>query len=603
MRNPLILLAALSAASTAALAQVSAQSAPISRVAYRVTYTRQNAANRVVPTQMSFDVTGPAPVVLSLPSWTPGEYEIYNFARNISSFAARQAGRDIIWEKMDPDTWRIHPLGPGRITVSFDYQADTLDNGSSWSKPDFLLFNGTNLFLYPEGVSADFNSTVTLVTEPGWNVVTGMQRTAPLTYSAPNYHDLVDMPFFVGQFDVDSAQISGKWVRFASYPARSVSGESRAGVWAALKQVIPPEVKVFGEAPWRDYSVMQITDSSYPPGSGAGLEHQSSHVDVVSPALAGSSVMPSLYAHEIFHAWNVKRMRPAEMVPYRYDREQPTKLLWISEGITDYYADLAEVRGKAVSPSEFYELTRVKIRDVAAAPPTSLEDASLSAWIKVRDGTEYLYYPKGSLAGMMIDIIIRDATSNRSSLDDVMRSLYNDTYKRGRGFTDAEWWGTVSKVSGGKSFDDFRRRYIEERDPMPYAAVFSLAGLKVTEDSIRAPRVGVQTIQDSIGVRVIDVAPGSSAGQAGVVAGDYLVAVGDVAVADPNFGVIFRPKYSRAAEGAPITIKLRRRGVELELPAKLQFITTVQASIVEDPAASPKARSIRAGLLTGTTRP
>jgi S1-C subfamily serine protease len=125
----------------------------------------------------------------------------------------------------------------------------------------------------------------------------------------------------------------------------------------------------------------------------------------------------------------------------------------------------------------------------------------------------------------------------------------------------------------------------------------------VTEDSVRSPRVGVQTIQDSSGVRVIDVAPGSSAAQAGVLAGDYLVSVGDVAVADPNFGVIFRPKYSRAAEGAPISIKVRRRGAQLDLPAKLQFSTTVQASIVEDPAASPKARSIRAGLLTGTIQP
>ena len=591
------------AAYATAAAQMPTQSAPISGVEYHVTYNKATAATRTIPTEMSFDVSGTAPVVLSLPAWTPGEYEISNFARNVASFSAAESETPIAWEKVDPDTWRVHPLRAGRVVVSFEYTADTLDNGASWSKPDFVLFNGTNLFLYPEGTSADFGATVHVATEPNWKVVTGMQRTGALTYSASNYHDLVDMPFFVGVFDLDSAQISGKWVRFASYPAGSVAGQSRAEVWKQLKQVIPPEVNVFGEAPWRDYSVMQITDSTYPPGSGAGLEHQSSHVDVVSPALARSSVMPSLYAHEIFHAWNVKRIRPSEMVPYRYDREQPTKLLWISEGITDYYADLAEVRGKTVSPDEFYELTRAKMRDVAAAPPTSLEDASLSAWIKVRDGTEYLYYPKGSLAGMLIDIIIRDATDNRASLDNVMRTLYNDTYKRGRGFTDADWWAIVSSTAGGKSFDEFRRRYVEGREVMPYASVFALAGLKVSEDSVRAPRVGVQTIQDSSGVRVIDVAPGSSAGEAGVLAGDYLISVGDVSVADDNFGAIFRPKYSRAAEGAPITIRVKRGGAQLDLPAKLHFLTSVQASIVEDPAASVKARAIRAGLLTGTTRP
>lgn len=604
MRKTTLLCAAALVASTPLGAQSApAVSAPITGISHRVTYNKRTAADRIVTSEMSFDVSSAATVVLSLPSWTPGHYEIDNFVRNVSSFAATQSGAPIGWEKGDPDTWRVHPAGAGRVTVSFDYQADKLDNGSSWGRPDFLLFNGTNLFLYPEGAGADYPATVSVATEPDWKVVTGMQRTAPLTYSAANYHDLVDMPFFVGVFDVDSAVISGKWVRLATYPSGSVSGKTRADVWASLKKVIPPLVKVFGEVPWRDYSVMQITDSSYPAGSGAGLEHQSSHIDIISPALLGSAVMPSLYAHEIFHAWSVKRLRPADLVPYRYDRVQPTRLLWISEGITDYYADLAEVRGGEVTPLEFYQLTRTKVRDVAALPPTSLEDASLSAWIKPRDGTEYLYYPKGSLAGMLLDILIRDATGNRASLDDVMRLLYNSAYKNGRGFTDDEWWAAVSRAAGGKSFDDFRKRYVQGKEQLPYASVLALAGLKVSDDTLRSPRVGVQTIQDSSGVRVIDVAPGSSAGDAGVFSGDYLVSVGDVPVADPNFGVIFRPKYAGAAEGSAITIRVRRRGELLDLPAKVRFATSVQTSIAEDKAASARARGIRAGLLAGTTRP
>lgn len=604
MRITLLLCAAIQAVAAPVHAQNGQPaSTPIARVAYKVTFTKASAASRVVTSEMSFDVSGTAPVLLSLPSWTPGEYEIMDFARNVSSFAASESGASIGWEKADPDTWRVHPARAGRVTVSFDYQADTLDNGSSWSRPDFLLFNGTNLFLYPEGLSANFSATVSVETEPGWKIVTGMQRTGPVSFSAGNYHDLVDMPFFVGAFDVDSAQISGKWVRLATYPVGNLAGHFRTDTWNSLKKVIPPEVKVFGEAPWRDYSVMQIVDSTYPSGNAAGLEHQSSHVDIVSPALIGTSVMPSLYAHEIFHSWNVKRLRPADMMPYRYDRWQPTKLLWISEGITDYYADLAEVRGGQIMPEEFYEATRVKMSDVGALPPTSLEDASLSAWVKVRDGTEYVYYPKGSLAGMLIDVLIRDATDNRASLDNVMRSMYESAYKHGRGFKDEEWWATVSRTAGGKSFDDFRKRYVEGRESLPYASVLALAGLKVTEDTIRAPRLGVQTIQDSAGVRVIDVAPGSSAAGAGVQSGDYLISAGDISVADPNFGILFRPKYARAPEGAPITIRVRRGLAQLDLLAKLQFAASVRPSIAEDPAASPKARAIRAGLLAGTTRP
>src|SRR4029077_18830282 len=178
-----------------------------------------------------------------------------------------------------------------------------------------------------------------------------------------------------------------------------------------------------------------------------------------------------LYAHEIFHAWNVKRMRPADMWPYRYDEEQPTALLGISEGINDYYADLAEVRGGLVDANGFYMLTSDKMSQVDELPPTALEDASLSTWIHPRDGTEYIYYPKGSLAGLLLDIMIRNASDNHSSLDDVMRTVFNTVYKNGRGFTSDEWWATVSKTAKGKTFGDFYPRYTAGREPFPYDKV------------------------------------------------------------------------------------------------------------------------------------
>jgi predicted metalloprotease with PDZ domain len=198
-----------------------------------------------------------------------------------------------------------------------------------------------------------------------------------------------------------------------------VSGGARVAVWEGLKLMIPAEVRVFGEVPWTTYSLLQIADPSY--SGGSGLEHQNSHVDILGPGMLGTPVLPSLYAHEIFHAWNVKRLRPSDLWPYRYDQEQPTPLLWISEGITDYYADLAEVRGGVINALGFYAATNDKIDQVSSLPPTALEDASLSTWIHPRDGTEYIYYPKGSLAGFLLDILIRDASDNRHSLDDVIR--------------------------------------------------------------------------------------------------------------------------------------------------------------------------------------
>lgn len=572
-------------------------SAPIRDVRYDVTFMRANGQARQVEVSVSFTASGSAPIVLSLPAWTPGAYEISYFSRWTSDFEATGDGKPLVWDKLDYDTWRIRPNGSKAVKVSFDYLADTLDNAMAWARPDFLLFNGTNLFLYPEGLSADFPSTVTIHTEPDWRITTGLTSGMhSRTYTATNYHDLVDMPFFVGKYDVDSMRIANKWVRFASYPAGSIVGQVRNGVWEQLRKVIPQEIAVFGEAPWENYTVMQIVDSTY--GGASGLEHQSSHVDVLAPAYVGSEFQPSLYAHEIFHSWNVKRLRPADMWPYNYSRTQPTPWLWVSEGITDYYADLAEVRGGVVDAQGFYALTAEKMNEVMNTPPVSLEDASLSTWVHPTDGTGYIYYPKGSLAGLMLDIMIRDASDNKHSLDDVMRGLYQSTFKKGKGFTPADWWNAVSAAAGGKNFSAFAAKYIDGREPFPWDSILPLAGLRARQQQV--PRLGVLTSMDPNGVVVANVADNSSAASAGVRPGDYLISVGDIPVEDQQFGAKMRAKYGASVPGSPLAIKIKRGDDVMTLSGKLQF-GPGDIVVEENPGAPLKAARIRLGILKGTT--
>jgi predicted metalloprotease with PDZ domain len=594
----LVLIALLSRTLAAQTARNDSTSAPIRDVHYDVTFTRANGQQRSVDVAMTFAPagTGTSPVVLSLPAWTPGAYEISNFSRWVVGFEVTGDGKPLTWDKLDYDTWRIRPAGAKSVRVSLRYAADTLDNAMAWARPEFLLFNGTNLFLYPEGQSLEFASTVTVHTEPEWGITTGLAPTAQRrTYTASNYHDLVDMPFFVGRFDVDSARIANKWVRYATYPAGVVAGAVRSTAWDQLKKVIPAEIAVFGEAPWENYTVMQIVDSSF--GGASGLEHQSSHVDVLAPSYVGSEFQPSLYAHEIFHSWNVKRLRPAEMWPYVYSRSQPTPWLWVSEGITDYYADLAEVRGGVIDEHGFYALTAEKINEVSAAPPVSLEDASVNTWVHPVDGTGYIYYPKGSLAGLMLDILIRDASDNRKSLDDVMRNLYQSDYKRARGFTATDWWNAVSAAANGKSFASFSAKYIDGREPFPWDSILPMAGLRARLTKV--PRLGVLTQQDANGIVVMNVQEGSSAAAAGVKAGDYLVSVGDIPVEDQQFGARMRAKFGASADGSPLVIKIRRGMETLTLNGKLQF--GPGDTVVEpDPAAGSKAARIRGGILKGT---
>jgi predicted metalloprotease with PDZ domain len=575
-----------------------ATSAPITAVTYTVTADRPALASRRLAVVMSFDVADNAPVLLSLPAWTPGAYEISNFARWVSGFRPDEGGTELRWDKLDYDTWRLLPAHPGRVTVSFTYAADTLDNAMAWTRPDFALFNGTNVFMYPEGRSLDFTSTVTIRTDADFRIATGLPSNGTKgSFRAANYHELVDMPVFVGRFDLDSTFISGKPVRLATYPVGSVSGQMRATTWEQLKRVIPIEVSVFGEAPWSNYTVMQIADSTTQGYSG--LEHANSHVDIVAAQGLGADFLPSLYAHEIFHSWNVKRLRPADMMPYRYDRPQPTTWLWVSEGITDYYADLAEVRGGVVDAGGFYALTAAKIDEIAHTVPFSLDDASLNTWIHPQDGTGYSYYPKGSLAGLMLDILIRDGSSNKRSLDAVMRELYEATYRKGRGFTHDDFWGAVNRAAGSRSIDDFEQKYVAGREAYPWPTMLKMAGLRMMPDS--TPRIGVSSGVDPAGnVRVLDLEGGGAAAVAGVKVGDEMLKVGDIAVSDADFGAKFRLQYAGRPAGSPLPLTVKRGAETLTLRGVLAYASGAP-KIGEDPAASAKATRIRNGILRGST--
>jgi predicted metalloprotease with PDZ domain len=575
-------------------------SVPVSNLRYEITFDSATARRHIIAVAVNFDVGDKGAVLLSFPSWTPGSYEISNFARFVSGFSATAAGKPLDWDKLDYDTWRIDPAGARSVTVRFDCHAVTLDNAAAWSQPDFAFVNGTNIFPYPEGRGFEFPASVTVKTQPGWLVTTGMEPAgAAATWRESNYHDLVDKPFFIGRFDVDSQQVEGRWHRLVTYPAGAMAGPARSLIWDQIGKTVPKMAAVFRETPWRTYSTMMVFTREV--GGGSALEHSNSHVGIYNPGFIGIPLLASITDHEIFHAWNVKRLRPADLWPYDYSRAQPTPWLWVSEGITDYYADLALVRGGVVDSAGFLGLTGQKMEQVAGEPPTALEDASLTTWIGPVDGSQYQYYPKGSLAGFMLDVLIRDASDNRRSLDDVFRELYGAAYKKGRGFTATDWWSAVSRAAGGRSFTEFYEKYIDGREPFPWADILPRAGLRMANDTLREPRVGVATGQDSSGAIVVQmVQPGSVAEAAGVKVGDQLLALGDIDITNPSFGDEFRSRFGKS-EGDTLSIRVRRGADTLTLHGTVKLSERVESQLDVDPNASAKAVKVRSGIFRGTT--
>jgi predicted metalloprotease with PDZ domain len=579
------------------------RSAALADIDYQVTFDRPAAQSRSIGVEMTFRTLGSEPVVLSLPAWTPGSYELDNYARNIQNFEARAGGEALRWDKVDYDTWRVHPIGAGDVTVSFDYRADSLDTGNSWATADFAYFNGTNLFLYPEGRDLAFDSRVSILTEMGWRVATGMAPgSRPNEYVAADFHELVDMPTFIGRFDVDSAVIDGVLHRLATYPEGLVTGEARETIWEQLHGMMPPMTEVFGEAPFDAYTTLMVFPEEF--RGGSALEHRNSHLGIYVRQLVADPhslhVLASVVAHEIFHAWNVKRLRPAELVPYDYGRPQPTTLLWVSEGITSYYDDLSLVRGGVFEPEFFYNQTAGDMAATESAGAVALEDASLSTWIRPRDGTSHIYYPKGAVAGFLLDILIRDATDNEASLDDVMRDLYWRTHKeKFTGFSEAAWWEAVRRAAGGESFDDFSARYVDGRDPYPWDEVLPLAGLKLVNDTTYRPLLGIYPEYDDRGARVSDLVPGGAAASAGVQVGDYLVRAGPVEIDDEASFDEFRVHFAEKPEGTRYDVVVQRGDAEVTVELELRIVEEIVPSLIEDPDASGGAIRIRESLLHG----
>ena len=494
-----------------------------------------------------------------------------------------------------------------RVTVAFDYHADTIDLSLARLTTDFGQFLGTNLFLYETG-QLDRPSEVRFALPPGWQVTTALKGSGSGPYAAANYHELADAQTFVGKYSLDSLKVDGKWIRVAIWPADVYTPAVARNMRNALTKIAQTQDRMMGGPPYDNYTVFfNVIRGAV--NFGGGLEHSSSQFDIMpveafADALGnlGDFMIP-LMAHEYFHLWNVKRVRPATMWPYDYRAEQYTPLLWWSEGVTDYYADITNLRSGLWSPEAFLHNTMTDIQQVEQAPePWSQEDGSVATWIdEVFVNSSQLYYPKGAVTGMLLDIAIRDATNSVHSLDDVMRALYTRHYQKGNGFG-TEQLVALLREFGMPDVDTFYQRYINGRDPLPYEEILPKAGISVAKTITSVPFLGVVAPPSDDGRFVVQmVEPGSAAHVAGVAPGDELVKIGDVAAKGaPDWSAAFRRRYQGQA-GAPLTITVQRNNQTMALPTKVQEHTSSAFTLSRNPTPTAKQAKVWQGLATGTT--
>ena len=525
-----------------------------------------------------------------MPSWTPGYYWILNSARNVLNFRAEDgAGNAMAWEKISKNTWRIKSGKAAAITVSYDVYAFERSIAESFLDDSRGFISPTGLFMHVAGC---LEHPVTVSFEPykEWsNISTGLDPVAgqPNTFYAPNFDVLYDCPVLMGNQEILTFEIKGIPHVIA---VENLGTVDRARFKSDLAKIVEGAARLIGEIPYKHYTFIFMD------GGGGGIEHLNS----VSAFFNGSGLNSrsgylgglSFIAHEFFHLYNVKRIRPIALGPFDYDRENYTNMLWVSEGISVYYEDIILRRAGLMTRDEFLERTRSYIMRYENVPGHLFQSATASSfdtWINffVRGensaNTTISYYDKGAALGLLLDLKIRSESKNKRSLDDVMRTLYWKYHKEmKRGFKDEEFRRECENAAGCPLSEIFDV-YATTTGDVDYPKYFALAGLEidVTPKELPGAFLGAAIqIQDGNPV-ISSVEWDSPAQRGGLSARDEVLALDGIRVQARSMGQVLESKKP----GDKVRILLARRGVIREVEVTLG--TKTERSFQIRPIADP----------------
>lgn len=509
---------------------------------YKISYS--NPHTHYIDIECSIENISLPQIELQLPSWRPGRYELGNFAKNIQQFKVINAkGEALSFKKTSKDSWSINTKGESVITVIYNYYAAELNAGSTWLDNKQLYINPINCLLYCEQKLEDpchieINVPFDYKLAGALKVVSTAinKEIKTIKAMARDYHTLVDTPFICSNslqhnmFVLDGVEFN-IWFQ----------GECKPD-WAKLIGdffiFINEQFLLFKSFPTERYHfLIQVLPFQF----YHGVEHADSTVIAIGPAY--NLMRKDLYdellgvsSHELFHTWNVKNIRPKEMLPYKYNTENYATTGYIYEGLTTYYGDLMLYRSGIFSDADYFKTLTQQFQkhlDNHGRFNYSVAQSSFDTWL---DGyvpgvpnRKVSIYTEGCLLAFMADAQIRAQTNNNASLDNVLLALYNDFGKNNIGYTANDYQTIIEHVTG-QNWNDFFNNYIEGTLPYNDLLISSLAyfGLELSIVTSKRPYesfLGFKVIEQNNETIVQNIHPGSLAEAAGLAIKDKIIGV------------------------------------------------------------------------------
>jgi predicted metalloprotease with PDZ domain len=546
-------------------------------VRYTVTFPAPHDHYAVV--EAEYPTGGQGSVEIFMPVWTPGSYLVREYARNVEDVKGPGA---VV--KTTKNRWRIDTGGAATVRVTYRVYCREMSVRTNWVDDSFALLNGAPTFMTLVGGLARPHE-VTLVLPAAWKTsVSGMDEIpggAGLRYRAPDYDTLVDSPILAGNPAVYRFDVEG-------VPHYLVN-EGEGGVWdgsrsaADVEKIVRRYREMWGGLPYRNkYVFLNVLSEA-----AGGLEHRNSFTLMASrwATRTRRAYLGWLdnVSHEYFHAWNVKRLRPAELGPFDYEAENPTRSLWIVEGFTDYYGTLmvhrtglstrAEYLGTGADTAGSLSALINSLQNTPGRLVQSVEQASFDAWIKLyrpdenSNNVAVSYYTKGSIVAWLLDAKIRRATNDGKSLDDLMRLAYQ-RYSGDRGYTPEQFKATAQEVAG-IPLATFFRDTVETPGDLDYREALDWFGLRfrqpepAKEGTPKRAWIGIETRVDNGRLLVSRVPRGTPGFDAGLNVDDEILGIGDYRVRADQLAA--RLDNYRPGDRVSILVARRDRLTRLDL--------------------------------------